>query len=164
MPWSPWARLLDWLSHYYDVLFVVSAGNCPQDLELNISRGALGSLSAAQLEHSVIQTVANDTRNRSVLSPAETLNGLTVGAIHADASTHPWTHLIDPYEHPGFPSVVSRHGPGFRRAIKPDVLLPGGRQFLSEKLGNAHSNSILEVVPLTSPPGQLVAPLEPRRN
>ena len=154
---SPWARLLDWLSNYYDVLFVVSAGNCTQDLELNIPRADLGSLSVGQIEHSVIQTVANDTRNRSVLSPAETLNGLTVGAIHADASTHPWTHLIDPYGHPGFPSVISRHGPGFRRSIKPDFFLPGGRQLLSEKLGNAHLHSILKVVPSTSPPGQLVA-------
>ncbi len=26
------------------------------------------------------------------------------------------------------PSVISAHGPGYRRAIKPDILMPGGRQ------------------------------------
>ena len=31
---SAWARALDWLAHHYGILFVVSAGNAPGDIEL----------------------------------------------------------------------------------------------------------------------------------
>lgn len=38
---SPWARLLDWLSSKYQVLFVVSAGNVSAQLTLPVPRGTL---------------------------------------------------------------------------------------------------------------------------
>lgn len=154
---SSWARLLDWLSWKYNVLFVVSAGNQTADLELEVPSGALGGLTDEELEESVIRSVASDTRNRRLLSPSETLNGITVGATHEDASSQPPVYLLDPFTHEGLPSVISAHGPGYRRAIKPEILLPGGRQPLAEKLGNSHANSVLEVRSPTGPPGQLVA-------
>ena len=154
---SPWARLIDWLSWKYNVLFVVSSGNQTDDLELEIPSGELSGLTAEELEESVIRSVASDTRNRRLLSPSETLNGVTVGATHEDASSQPPVYLLDPFTHEGLPSVISAHGPGYRRAIKPDILLPGGRQPLSEKLGNSHANSVLEVRSPNDPPGQLVA-------
>ena len=154
---SSWARLLDWLSWKYNILFVVSAGNHMDNLELDIPREDLRNLTAEELEKSVIQSVARDTRNRRVLSPSETMNGITVGAIHDDTSTPLLGPLLDPFVHPGLPSVISAHGPGYRRAIKPDLLLAGGRQPLSEKLGNSHANSVLEIFPTYGPPGQLVA-------
>ena len=154
---SSWARLLDWLSWKYNVLFVVSAGNHRGSLELDIPSVALSGLTAEELEESVIRSVANDTRNRRVLSPSETLNGITVGATHEDASSWPPGYLLGPFIHEGLPSVISAHGPGYRRAVKPDILMPGGRQPLSEKLGNSHANSVLEVASTFGPPGQLVA-------
>lgn len=155
---STWARLLDWLSWKYNVLFVVSAGNHTQDLELDSRRQNLASLSAGQREGKVIEAMVADTRNRRLLSPAETINGLTVGALHEDASQiGPLSLLIDPYSRPGMPSTISAHGPGYRRAIKPDLLLPGGRQFLTEKLGNSHKNAVLQVRNYTRPPGQRAA-------
>ena len=113
---SPWARLLDWLSWKYKILFVVSAGNHPDSLELDIPRDDLGHLTPEELEKSV-RSVARDTRNRRVLSPSETMNGITVGAIHDDTSTSFPGHLLDPFVHQGLPSVISPHGPGYRRAI-----------------------------------------------
>lgn len=154
---SSWARLLDWLSWKYNVLFVISAGNQRNALELDIPSGGLSGLTAEELEESVIRSVASDTRNRRLLSPSETLNGITVGATHDDASSQPTGYLLDPFIHEGLPSVISAHGPGYRRAIKPDILLPGGRQPLSERLGNSHQNSVLEVGSTYGPPGQLVA-------
>ena len=132
---SSWARLLDWLSWKYNVLFVVSAGNQDGDLQLDVPSGGLSGLTDEEMEKSVIRSVASDTRNRRVLSPSETLNGITVGATHEDASTQPPGYLLDPFIHEGLPSVISAHGPGYRRAVKPDILLPGGRQPLFEKLG-----------------------------
>lgn len=155
---SSWARVLDWLSWKYNVLFIVSAGNHARDIELDVPRTEFRSLSAQERETAVIKSIAGDTRHRRLLSPAETFNGLTLAATHEDASeptANP--NLIDPYSRSGLPSTISAHGPGYRRAIKPDIFLPGGRQFFSEKLGNTHSNSVLQTINFISPPGQFVA-------
>lgn len=155
---SSWARLLDWLSWKYNVLFVVSAGNHLQDIELNVPRAELQNLTPEDREKAVIAATAADTRHRRLLSPAETFNGITVAAAHADSSTPaPPLNLIDPFARAGLPSTISAHGPGYRRTLKPDILLPGGRQFLSEKLGTAHANAILQATPFNRPPGQCVA-------
>ena len=155
---SSLARLLDWLSWKYNVLLIVSAGNHAEDIKLDIPRPALSNLTAEEREKAVIKAIAADTRKRRLLSPAETLNGLTVGATHADSSPpSPNFRHIDPFTRTDIPSVVSAHGPGYRRSIKPDILLPGGRQFLSEKLGTTHTNATLETTSLNIPPGQSVA-------
>lgn len=155
---SSLARLLDWLSWKYNVLFVVSAGNHPHDIELNVPRAGLRNLSADNRERAVIEAMAVDTRHRRLLSPAETFNGITVAATHADASapvTNP--NLLDPFTRMGLPSTISAQGPGYRRTIKPDILLPGGRQFLFEKMGNVHTRAVLQTPNFTRPPGQRVA-------
>jgi len=155
---SSWARLLDWLSWKYNVLFVVSAGNHPHDIELSVPRADLRNLPPKDREKAVIKAIAMDTRHRRLLSPADTLNGLTLAAAHADASSPvPNPNLIDPFARTGLPTTVSAQGPGYRRTIKPEILLPGGRQFLSEKLGNAHPNAILQATSSNRPPGQRVA-------
>lgn len=155
---SSWARLLDWLSWEYNVLFLVSAGNRPHDIELNVRREDFRTLTVEEREKAVIKAIAEDTRHRRLLSPAETVNGLTVSAIHADGSTvTPSPILINPFVGTGFPCTFSPHGPGYRRTIKPDIFLPGGRQFLLEKLGTAHLKATLQASPFHSPPGQSVA-------
>lgn len=124
---SPLARLLDWLSVKYGVLFIVSAGNHTHSLELGVSRDEFRELDADSRTAAVSNALAADTRNRSLLSPAETLNGLTVGSGHGDFSVLPDVRrLVNSYESAGFPSVVSAHGPGHRRSVKPDLILPGG--------------------------------------
>ncbi|HOZ46554.1 MAG TPA: S8 family peptidase [Candidatus Hydrogenedentes bacterium] len=155
---SSWARLLDWLSWKYGVLFVVSAGNHAQDIELDVPRPDLRQLSPVDREKAVIKAIVADTRHRRLLSPAETLNGITLGASHADASVPlPSTGLIEPFARPGLPSTISAQGPGYRRTIKPDIFLPGGRQFLAEKQGTTHSKAVLQTSFFTRPPGQRVA-------
>ena len=156
---SAWARLLDWLAWKYQVVFIVSAGNHLDDLELELPRADLSTLSPKQLEQEVLRALAKNTLYRRLLSPAETLNGLTAGATHEDdGPSPPGTHApIDPFVAPGLPIVVSAHGQGYRRAIKPDVLMPGGRQFLLEKMGTTHANATLRLHHTDSLPGQRVA-------
>ena len=154
---SALAKLLDWLAWKYQVLFVVSAGNHMHDIELQIPLGALAVLTPEQREREVLRSVAEDTRNRRLLSPAETLNGLTIGALHQDEWAGKNGRLVDPFAYPGVPSVVSAHGPGYLRAIKPDAFFPGGRQWLREKPHPEDRNVALEVPGLASPPGQRVA-------
>ena len=153
---SGWARLLDWLSWKYDLLFVVSAGNHTQKISLNVSAASLRGLSEEERQRLVISTVAEDTRNRRLLSPAETLNGVTVGAVHADESGPGPRHLVDPIA-TGMPSVISAHGPGYRRAIKPEIHLPGGRQLLSEDPPPSAGPVVLRPDVSRRAPGQRVA-------
>ena len=155
---SSWARLLDWLSWKYRVLFVVSAGNHLQEIELDLPRNTLGTMSPQDRQKAVIRAVSADTRHRRLLSPAETLNGLTIAATHADMSNPVHNpNWIDPFAQDGLPSTVSAHGPGYRRIVKPEIFLPGGRQLLRVKLGTTHANEILQTVFYSSPPGQRVA-------
>ena len=104
--------------------------SCPGDLAGRVDTRRWGA-SLEERERLVISAVAKDTRNRRLLSPAETLNGLTVGAVHVDGSGPGPNRLVDPVG-VGMPNVVSAHGPGYRRAIKPEIQLPGGRQMLTE--------------------------------
>ncbi len=155
---SSLARLLDWLSYQYNVLFVVSAGNHPQDIALAVASADLHSLSPQDTEKAILRAVAADTRHRRLLSPAEALNSLTLGASHADASTAALAARdIDPFSLACAPSPISAHGPGYRRSIKPEILLPGGRQLLREKLGGVRSSTTLEVVNSSRAPGCQVA-------
>ena len=153
---SGWARLLDWLSWKYDVLFVVSAGNHLRELSMATPNSSFRGLPAETRQQLVISTVAEDTRHRRLLSPAETLNGVTVGAIHADGSGAWVGQLVDPVGI-GLPSVISAHGPGYRRAIKPEIQLPGGRQLMSEDPVPPAGTAVLRPALSTRKPGQRVA-------
>ncbi len=154
---SPLARLLDWLAWKYGVLFIVSAGNHPRNIELATPRGQLSSLDPQRLQAEVIKAVAADARHRRLLSPAEAVNVLTVGAVHEDSAPMPAPGgSIAPLVDLGLPSPINAQGMGYRRAIKPEILMPGGRAFLHESFAMT-TNAVLEVPELTSPPGHRVA-------
>lgn len=154
---SPLARLLDWLAWKYSVLFIVSAGNHIHDIELTVPHGQIGTLSRQQIQEHVIKAVAADARHRRLLSPAEAVNALTIGAVDNDASSPPpGTRMIQPFVDSNLPSCINAQGMGYRRIIKPDILLPGGSVALFEKL-NTTPNTVLEVHTQGSSPGQRVA-------
>jgi hypothetical protein len=156
---SPLARLLDYLAWRYKVLFVVSAGNHPSEIRLDVLRQNFRTLGEQQLEDATILALDRDAINRRILSPAEAINVLTIGAAQLDsAATEEFGHRINPLVSAGFPSPVSAIGPGFKRTVKPDVLFEGGRQLYTEKLGNAHRDATLFVDgTTTNAPGQRVA-------
>jgi hypothetical protein len=153
---SPLARLLDWLSVKYGVLFVVSAGNHPTPISLGVSREEFYSLQTNELEAATIKALYSDARHRRLLSPAETINGLSVGALHLDeANVSHQENRIDPFGRP-LPSPVSAFGNGYRRAIKPDVIFCGGRQLYRLLLQPTNPVTIEPAI-FCSPPGNKVA-------
>src|SRR5882762_66531 len=156
---SPWARLVDWLSWEHRILFLISSGNQTGEIELNVPRGRLRHMTRQEIERATLLATETDGINRRLLSPAEAINALTIGAIHSDASPMgPLGNRVDPYISADLPSPVSALGLGYRRAVKPDILFPGGRQLFTERLGNAHQNEKLQVFPgTTRPPGQHAA-------
>ena len=154
---SPWARLLDWLSSKYQVLFVVSAGNVSAQLTLPVPRGTLSTLSADARQRLTVPALVADSVGRRVLTPGESINAVTVGAVHADGSTFVQTsdrfdlfpdHGISPY---------SCIGHGFRRAVKPDILLPGGRVLHRESYTGDPAITELQIINTSAAPGHRVA-------
>jgi hypothetical protein len=126
---SSWARLIDWLAWKYKLLFCVSAGNQTSNINLDIDESSFSTKSDEEKIKALLSHHQNTLPARRLLSPGEAINALTVGAQHIDYSTI--SHLykrVDLLPSNKLPSPISRLGPGFRQAIKPEILLPGGRQ------------------------------------
>jgi len=128
---SPLARLLDWLSFKYKVLFIVSAGNHNNgELNLGISFDEFKRLTQEQRSERVFTYLKNEMRNYSVLSPAESINSLTIGALYDDACCVTENDRQAAAVGNGLPSPISSFGLGYNRVITPDLYYFGGRKFL----------------------------------
>lgn len=126
---SSWARLIDWLAWKYKLLFCVSAGNQASNINLDIDESSFSTKSDEEKIKALLRHHQNTLPDRRLLSPGEAMNVLTVGAQHIDYSTISHLHgRFDLLPSNKLPSPASRLGPGFRQAIKPEILLPGGRQ------------------------------------
>jgi hypothetical protein len=155
---SPLSRLLDYLAYRYNILFVVSAGNWTEAIDL-VHAGPLAAINSLDLSSLTLQAVAADARLRRLLSPAEGVNVFTIAAAHADASG-PFNipGWVDPYPNHGMPSIINGQGMGYRRCIKPDVLMDGGRVIVQQKLGTPPSGKLpLQLFHFAARPGQQVA-------
>lgn len=155
---SPIARLLDWLSAKYGVLFIISAGNHLSSISLGISRDDFEALQPSEVEAETIKAIYRDARHRKLLSPAESINGLTVGAVHNDASqvTYPGFRF-DPFEQV-LPSPISAFGSGYRRAVKPDIVFNGGKQLYRLPLQPAELVTLEPAIFRVTPGNKIAAP------
>lgn len=152
---SPWARLLDYYSAKYGLCFIVSAGN-RLDSELVLDRRVVDG---DDIRDAVLRDMRSRRADRGVLSPAESVNALTVGAAHADLVPDDIGTLeIDVLPADGLPSPVSRGGGGHRGSIKPDVLAPGGRIKYRMRLDDDDdAPTVLDRVPTQAKNGIYVA-------
>ncbi len=130
---SYWAKLLDHLSYAYRLLFVVSAGNSNEPFFVDTYTDCDAFAGADPIERQVVllRCVERAKGRRVILSPAESMNSLTVGAVHGDGSLDSPDGLIEPYDAvSGVPNLTSCVGLGINRAIKPDMVEVGGRQLV----------------------------------
>ena len=88
----------------------------------------------------MIAALNSEKATRSLLSPAEGLNAIAVGAWHADefAAAPDAFHLKDPLPNGGMPNVSSGVGLGFRQTVKPDLLFDGGRELVRASEDEGH--------------------------
>lgn len=145
-PMSPLAKLLDYLSERYGILFLVSAGNVSRRLPLDqfTDWTSFDNATPERRETAVLQALSDQKAYRTLLSPAEGLNILTVGSLHHDAVHAPRGVLaLDPYSNRDLPNISSALGLGHRRVIKPDLHLPGGCEHITFQ----SSGSGVNVVP-----------------
>lgn len=150
---SGWARVVDHLAATYGILFVISAGNHQAPLEtLNMTAAAFEGLDQAERVRVALRASARQLTKRGVLAPAEAMNAITVGALHADQYTYPHplpAYNFDVWANTGLCSVSSALGPGHNGATKPEILAPGGRHHVRlSPQGDHHS-----LVPLTTNAG-----------
>ena len=134
---SPLAKLLDYLADRYGILFLVSAGNIgdqPLPLDQFPNWTSFEDAEPGEREQASLQALFNRKAYRTLLSPAEALNIITVGALHDDAvSGHRGAFAVDPYDDGDLPNISSAQGLGHRKVVKPDIHLPGGREYVTLK-------------------------------
>ncbi|MHB1302418.1 MAG: S8 family peptidase [Acidiphilium sp.] len=152
---SPWARLLDRFAYRLGLLFVVSAGNQVNDFGIAAYATSRDYEDADGQSRatSMITALYGLMGERRLLSPAETLNGITVGGCNVDAV--PLADrvlarmLIDPFPDHVMANPSSSLGPGFARSVKPDIMMPGAREHMRFVRNHAH----IDVVPATASRG-----------
>lgn len=155
---SPIGRLLDWLAHTYNLLFIVSAGNHlgPLTIPVDAADSADSARSAA------IRSVYDAALLRGILPPGDALNALTVGATHSDGLGDvdvPDTAWDITY--PNGPAHYGATGPGVDRSVKPDLHHMGGRALYARPVMRPGQESVavqLAQTGTTGPGLQVAAP------
>lgn len=151
---SPCAKLLDWLSWKYKVLFCVSSGNFTESIDLGFTEDEFKLLTDKAKVETTLKSISDTAHSRRLISPAESINSITVGASHEDSSIITnMARRVDILPVAQLPSPINRVGNGFRRSIKPEILMAGGRQlFNPPPIGKSFKFSKIAL-----PPGQRVA-------
>ena len=158
---SPTARLLDYLAHKHNLVVIVSAGN---HSEIRLSAQTATESDPIARDFHVRKELHENRRNRRILSPAEAVNAITVGALHtdsADPADIPDTSF-DPLL-PGSVAAYSPMGPGYRRSPKPEIYAPGGRMLYQRptteetEISDTHSEKLHPAPVPAVGPGLLVA-------
>jgi Subtilase family len=125
---SSWARAIDWLSYEYGVLVIVSAGNYSGLTLTPVTSSDLLALEGDARRQAVLEALERQQNQRRLLAPAESINAITVGALHADGSVgYTLGYRVDPSDGLISISPVSAIGSGYRRSVKPDLAAPGGK-------------------------------------
>jgi len=133
---SAWARLIDRMAQRFGLLFIVSAGNQIEQFGVPAYATSIAFEAAANGDRAteIVVALNNLAPDRRLLSPAETVNGITVGSCNDDAVSPAdrlsARTLVDPFPDHRTSNPSSSLGPGFANSVKPDILMPGAREHL----------------------------------
>lgn len=158
---SPAARMIDYLSEKYNLLFVICAGNYSDFINISSTTYAnFSQLNPAEKQSAVYDERLLKQRNMRILSPSEAINGLCVGATQEDAATlsTPEYRIFPVMD--GYPTTYSRFGGGFLGALKPDCVVSGGREmFQNLESDNAPLNLRPSFYPGRGPSHSVASPV-----
>lgn len=162
---SAWARLIDFLSYKYGILFIVSAGNHTVPFEIPSFQNFTQYEAASPDEraHATVHATGQLIGQRRLLSPSESINCITVGAANLDAVTptaRSSTINVDPFPNITITNPSSALGPGFAKSVKPDILMPGAK----EHVNFVASGNTLTIRPSTPSPAHGLKVASPPRN
>lgn len=137
---SPQAKMLDYLGERYNFLFLVSAGNDANVIDLPMTLGEYGQLNQKDRHKAAYTYLWNEQAGMRILAPAESVNSITVGAINSDYATPLALADVVNVVPDGSVAAYSRFGGGYNRSIKPELINMGGRLFYSS-LGTSLSDA-----------------------
>lgn len=138
---SPLSRMLDYLSMKCSILFIISAGNHPEISDYTgLKFDELKKMDISNRNHVFGRAIRENQRNLKVLSPAESINNLTIGALYDDFSTEGETERAIFAVEKGMPSPISAVGKGYRSIITPDLYYYGGRKYLVDRINKMEWN------------------------
>lgn len=155
---SPVGRLIDWLAHTYNLLFIVSAGN---------HLGPIMIPAAAASDPGVARSAATRAVHKSallrgILPPGDAVNALTIGATHEDGlGDIDGPDTVWDITYSGAPSHYAATGPGVGRSVKPDLYHAGGRAFYTRPFNTAGAETVAIELAQTAATGaglQVAAP------
>lgn len=154
---SAWARMLDYLSWNYNVLFIVSAGNIRDafDVPYYASVREFQAADPVEREGALLISLERSKAKRGLLPPAESINALSVGSLHSDGTGPMPNNVVDPFPTSGMINLCSGLGLGVASSIKPDLVYDGGRQVAHPAMSssfNVHGRMIDQVGQLTAVP------------
>ena len=161
---SSLARLLDWWSSEAGILFVISSGNVPQDLQIpDMTISGFEGLSLPERQDLVRAAQRRQRYKRTLLAPSEALNALAVGAASLDLTpplmaAAPGTVEVHA-EGDTLPAISSGLGLGPFRTIKPDLIGIGGHHEI--RALSAGADLRLRTVPQSVRTGLTVATAGP---
>ncbi|MBX5455046.1 MAG: S8 family peptidase [Acidobacteriia bacterium] len=128
---SPLGRLLDYLAYRYNILFLVSAGNVLDRLTVPnfANSNEFRNATPKKREQAILSALNANKSQRTLFSPAEAMNVLTIGAAHRGSAFNGGLprDLIDPFTDETLPNIASALGLGYRKTVKPELLFEGGR-------------------------------------
>jgi Subtilase family len=133
---SAWARLLDRLAYRFGLVFIVSAGNYTEQFAIQafVNHEQYENADPNHRAGETLRALGAIVADRRLFSPAETVNGITVGACNVDAVSDADRAMarvnVDPYSELQMSNPSSALGPGYALAVKPDLLMPGAREHL----------------------------------
>lgn len=124
---SPWAALLDYFSHQHRLLFIISSGNIFESFSVAdyTDLNAFQAAPPSERQAALLNALHDSKATRGILSPAESINNLTIGALHVDGGAPGIS--IDPYPSLEMTNLASSIGFGVNRSLKPDIVEQGGR-------------------------------------
>ncbi len=157
---SALARLIDWWAVKEGILFVISAGNIGEGLTLlGTNTLAFDDADDVERREMVRSSMRDSIYDRTLLSPAEALNGISVGAISRDLNGYTPPTLAGVMTLEGdtesLPQMTSALGLGLHRSIKPDLLGVGGRQEV--RANPSGDNAVLRSLDVSQRTGLVVA-------
>lgn len=155
---SPEAKMLDYLSNKYNLLFVVSSGNTSCFIGSdNVTAREYEQMSLRERANVAYKDVWNHFRDRRIIAPSESINALTIGSLHLDYSDVAEEPMrLNPLPN-GMPAIYSRFGGGKNKSAKPDAVVAGGKHYnMPRASGNTPASLSLSRARVNGP-GQLIA-------
>lgn len=137
---SNWGKLLDYFAFKYKVLINVCVGNYPYDYTTSFSSTMNPQPTPVNIQNETLKLIITNQIKKKILAPSDSINSLSIGGYHSDRTNQVNARLVDLFNNIESVSPISRNGLGFKRSVKPDILMPAGKILYEKDLTGQYSS------------------------